>query len=387
MIDARLLEWATPRERLYLTTINKPGGSSYKAAAELGVSRSSIQAALRNLRKRATSKGWSPAHDWKHPVPEGFNLDRLSMYVDKDGKRAGRWVIAKADREKQIEVIRETITSWCESVPRAEPTPPPVDVSHQLCNVYVMTDCHVGMLAWGKETGADWDLDIAERTIEGCFRLMVDRAPAAKSCVIAQLGDWLHSDGLQAVTPTSGHLLDQDGRFPKVVAAAVRILRNLVAAALAKHAHVVVLLAEGNHDLASSVWLRVMFRALYENEPRVEVIDSELPYYVHKHGGTMLAFHHGHLKANAQLPLLLASQFPTIWGATTKRYVHTGHRHHVEEKEHPGMTVVQHPTLAARDSYAARGGWVSERQAQAITYHERHGRVGVTVVTPEMLSE
>jgi hypothetical protein len=99
----------------------------------------------------------------------------------------------------------------------------------------------------------------------------------------------------------------------------------------------------------------------------------------------MLAFHHGHKKKNDQLPILFASQYPGIWGATTKRYAHTGHRHHGEAKEHSGMTVTQHPTLAARDAYAARGGWISERQASAITYHSHYGRVGEVVVCPEML--
>lgn len=49
------------------------------------------------------------------------------------------------------------------------------------------------------------------------------------------------------------------------------------------------------------------------------------------------------------------------------------------------MTVVQHPTLAARDAYAARGGWISERQASAITYHKLHGQVARNIVTPEMV--
>jgi hypothetical protein len=190
---------------------------------------------------------------------------------------------------------------------------------------------------------------------------------------------------LEAKTPTSGHILDQDGRFPKVVAAAVRILRRVISFALSRHDQVIVLLAEGNHDLASSVWLRVMFKALYEHEPRVHVIDSELPYYVYQHGQTMLAWHHGHLKKNDQLPLLFAAQFPRVWGDTTKRYAHTGHRHHVEEKEHAGMTVVQHSTLATRDAYAARGGWMSERQCTAITYHAEYGQVCRNTVTPEML--
>jgi hypothetical protein len=82
---------------------------------------------------------------------------------------------------------------------------------------------------------------------------------------------------------------------------------------------------------------------------------------------------------------LFAATFPALWGATTKRYCHVGHRHHVDEKEHSGMKVTQHSTLAARDAYAARGGWTSERQAVAITYHAKYGEVGRVTVTPEML--
>jgi hypothetical protein len=46
---------------------------------------------------------------------------------------------------------------------------------------------------------------------------------------------------------------------------------------------------------------------------------------------------------------------------------------------------VQHPTLAARDAYAARGGWMAERQVSAITYHEQFGQVSKITVIPEML--
>ncbi|HBG31016.1 MAG TPA: winged helix-turn-helix domain-containing protein, partial [Gammaproteobacteria bacterium] len=250
---------------------------------------------------------------------------------------------------------------------------------------HTLTDAHVGALCWHQEGGADWDLKIAERTLGGCFEMMLESAPASRVGIVAQLGDFLHQDSMSAVTPTSGHLLDADGRFSKVVRVAVQTLRRVVDGALRKHKHVLVLMAEGNHDLSSSIWLRVMFKALYEREPRVEVIDSPLPYYAYRHGKTMLGWHHGHLKKNDQLPLLFAAQFPTIWGETVKRYVHTGHRHHVEEREHSGMTVVQHPTLAARDAYAARGGWIAERRASAVVYHVEHGEVGRTTVTPEML--
>ncbi len=117
------------------------------------------------------------------------------------------------------------------------------------------------------------------------------------------------------------------------------------------------------------------------------MIDGELPYYIWSHGKVMLAFHHGHMKKMEGLPLLFASQFPKVWGDAAVRIAHTGHRHHGQEqsKEYSGMTVIQHPTLAARDAYAARGGWMSERSVTAITYHSAYGQVARTTVTPEML--
>lgn len=181
------------------------------------------------------------------------------------------------------------------------------------------------------------------------------------------------------------HLLDADSRFRKVVEVAVRLLRRIVDMALASHDEVILIVAEGNHDLASSVWLQTMFTALYENDKRIKINQSALPYYVHQHGAVMLGFHHGHMKKNEGLPLHFAACYPLIWGATTKRYVHVGHRHHVEEKEHAGVKVVQHSTLAAKDAYAARGGWSSERQMLAITYHSDFGEVARSTVTPEML--
>jgi hypothetical protein len=243
------------------------------------------------------------------------------------------------------------------------------------------------MLAWHKEGGADWDLGIAERTLFGCFEQMIASAPPAESCIVNQLGDFLHYDGLSPVTPTSGHVLDSDGRFSKMVAVAIKLLRRIVDLALLKHSRVTVIMAEGNHDMASSVWLRLMFKALYENEPRLTVLDCELPYYALQHGKTMLAFHHGHLKKPDQFPLIFAAQYGEMWGLTTKRYAHSGHQHHRYVKEHGGMTVTQHPTLAARDAYASRGGWFAERAALALTYHDVHGQVAEQTIYPEMLSE
>jgi len=45
-----------------------------------------------------------------------------------------------------------------------------------------------------------------------------------------------------------------------------------------------------------------------------------------------------------------------------------------------------HPrTLAAPDSHASRGGWISGRDAKVITYHAEHGEVGRITVSADML--
>lgn len=360
-------------------------GGLRPAARALGLNDRTLSKAIKALRRKAEIRGYAPESDFIRPVPEMFVAKGVSTYYNKDGKLTGQWVKANIDGEKRMQALQDAVAALCETVPRLTPVPTPEIAAEALATVYTLTDSHVGMLSWHRESGEDWDLDIAERVLTGCFQAMIDASPAASTGIVNQLGDFLHSDGLLPVTPTSGHVLDQDGRFSKVVEVAVRVLRSVVTMALAKHQKVVVLMAEGNHDMASSVWLRILFKAMFENEPRVEVIDSPLPYYCIQHGKTMLAFHHGHLKKNDQLPILFAAQFPKIWGDTTKRYCHTGHRHHIEEKEHSGIAVIQHPTLAARDAYAARGGWVAERQVTSITYHSEFGQVARNTVTPEMI--
>jgi hypothetical protein len=389
MIDPDLASYATVRQLEYLEAV-EAHGTHRKAAKALGVDQSAVSRSILAVQKKAAAQGYSPAHGMTKTVPEGFKVKGVSTLYNGKGEVASQWVKSSADEAARAEAMREAFAAMSEELPRLSPVGPHIGMTEsKLLTLYTLTDSHVGAACEAALGGGDWNQAEAERVLVGCFAQMVNASPPAEVGFVNQLGDFLHSDGvaLEAVTPQHRHILDQDGRFPSLAATAVRILRQVITLALAKHERVVVLLAEGNHDMASSVWLRLMFRVLYENEPRVTVIDSELPYYIWSHGKVMLAFHHGHMKKMEGLPLLFASQFPKVWGDASVRIAHTGHRHHGQEqsKEYSGMTVIQHPTLAARDAYAARGGWMSERSVTAITYHSAFGQVARTTVTPEML--
>lgn len=316
------------------------------------------------------------------PIPEGQMLKGISTLYDGNGRITAQWIKTNADMDRLQEIQRAVLAGLCANLAPLPPINAPIVTEADLLNLYTMTDCHVGMLAWKKETGEPWDLDIAEQCLTDIFFRMIDAAPNAAVGIVNQLGDFLHFDSLTPETPAHRHILDADSRYQKVVMVAVRILRRIIERALTKHETVQVYMHEGNHDPAGSVWLRVMFAQLYELNPRVSVEQSPTPYTAYEFGKTFLGFHHGHLLKPAQMPLLFAASFSEMWGRTQYRYGHCGHRHHVEEKEHPGFKTIQHPTLSAPDAYAVRGGWLSKRQATSMTYHREFGEVARGIFIP-----
>jgi hypothetical protein len=309
-------------------------------------------------------------------VPEGHVVKGLSTLLDESGNVRAQWIKTRIDETQLAKVGEAVVEALRQQIEPISTITGPTHSLEHLATLYTLTDCHVGMLAWPKETqDAPWDTQIAERVLGDTFCRMIDLAPATAVGIVNQLGDFLHFDSLLAVTPTSGHILDSDSRYQLVVRAAVRILKRIVMHALTKHAFVHVWMNEGNHDMAGSVWLRVLFAELFANNPRVDVHTSPNPYQALQFGKTMLGFYHGHLAKKTSLPQIYAAQHSKMWGETAHRYVHCGHLHNVEEKEYPGIIVTQHPTIASPDAYAARYGYMSKRQATAITYHRELGEV------------
>lgn len=283
-VTEALKEWATPGQARCIDAYIAAGGSVRAAAKHLRMHHSSVQSSIQRAVAKAAIAGHSPVHDMTKPAPIGFSVKGTSTLYDAEGNISQQWVKTRADDLERELIVREAFEAMASELPRLEPVPAPVITqrSSHLLNLFTITDFHMGMLAWHKEGGDDWDLTIAEQTLYGFVDAMIAGAPLAKVAVINQLGDFLHQDGLKAETPTSGHALDADNRFGKIVQAAIRSLRRIVDRALETHEEVHVIMAEGNHDIVSSIWLRSLFAALYENEPRVTVNDSELPYYVYR---------------------------------------------------------------------------------------------------------
>ena len=383
-IDPALYKYCTPLQKEALEAIEQHG-SARAASIAMGKNKGHASDAFLAVKKKAAKMGYAPEHDFTRPVPEGYVAKGVSTYYNAEGKPSGQWVKASLSHQALVDAMREAVDGFKDEILPASVIVAPQACEEHLCNLYTFTDYHLGMLAWHKEGGSDWNISLAEKTIIAALSQMIDQSPKAHTAVINIQGDFLHTDGKTPVTPASKHVLDADSRFPKIRRSAIRVIRSLVAMSLQRHQEVHLIIAEGNHDEESAGWLSDLFSVHYEDEPRISVSDAVLPFYVFEWGATMLGVHHGHKVKNESLPLLFAAQFPQEWGRTTRREIHCGHRHHRDEKEYNGAVVVQHPTLAARDAYAARGGWIADRAAWAITYHKRFGAVGRVMITTEML--
>lgn len=382
---SQLVPFATERQREVIAAV-AAHDSQTKAAEALGVSGASISQTLKAVRLKAMAQGFSPEHDMTHPAPETHIVKGVSTLYGDDGQVKQQWVktsiddmARQAQQEAALEALKADLPKYSATEYRVRPT------QSDLANLFVLTDYHFGMLAWGEETrDEDWDVSIAEQLIVDWVATAIRQAPPAKQAILCNLGDFLHFDGMLPITPSHGHILDADSRYQKVVRVAVRALRKCIDMMLETYPSVHLIMATGNHDLAGSVWLRELFSNVYADEPRLTVDLSADPYYAFEWGSTSLFFHHGHKKKLTDIDDVFARKFRKLWGNSEHSYAHMGHLHHIEMKETNLMVVEQHRTLAAADAHASGGGWLSGRSAKVITYHKQYGEVANLTISPEV---
>ena len=345
-------------------------------AKEIGIS-------VRNVGKRKAKL----VKEGKLPPP-GYKIKGQSTLRDSDGEVVMEWTKTDIDKDEQERLLREALKAMAEKIPAAKPVKPhKIKYNDQLTNLHVLTDYHFGALAWDEETkGDNWDTDLAEKLIIDWFTASINSSPDAEVGILAQLGDLLHFDGLVPITPASGNVLDADTRFQRVVRIVIRCLRQIIQMMLVKYKTVWVIMADANHDPSAGVWLREFLKALYEDEPRVTVDVNPDTYNCYEWGQVSLFFHHGHKKKIASIDDVFAAKFREVFGRTKFSYAHMGHFHSVEVKETNLMLLEQHRTMAASDAYASRGGWISGRSANVITYHKEYGEVARTTYSPEMFN-
>ena len=385
VLDLKLEEFATETEWRILQKLGDVGFAT-EAAMLLNISPQRVNKVKKNVRLKAAKRGYDPNHDLTHIVPDGQMLRGVSgLYRRGESEPVLQWVKTSIDAEKQMEIIQQTIESLSKTLPREAPTEIPKPAHTDLMVNYPLGDCHIGMYAWEDETGTDWDLDKSVGIQKAALNALVDATPDADEAAIVILGDFLHFDSYEAVTPKHRNQLDASARFPEMIDAAISLVRWMVRRVLMKHRKVHLVIAAGNHDDKSAMLLRAAFKNIYEEEVRLKVHAEPTMYHYIQFGKCMVGVTHGHKCKLESLPLLMATTQATMWGDTSYRYWYTGHVHLSQIKEFSGVCVETFGILPPQDAHAVSSGHASQRSMKAIVLHKEFGEVARHTVNPKML--
>jgi hypothetical protein len=350
----------------------KTYGTVAHAARAIGVP----DATLRRRYHAAVQRGLDA--DLVHEAPTGHAIKGVSTLYRDDGSIIQQWIKTRTDLpplEDVIGAVREAFEDYKGKPPKL---PSPKHTSPELATVYPLADWHIGLLAWHREVEHDWDLSIAEADIQRSMARLVASSPASETAVILGLGDLLHADNYQNMTARSGNRLDVDGRYPKVLKTATKLILHTIDLALQKHEHVIVRLIPGNHDDQSAIAVSLALATRFEGYPRVKVDDDPGRYWWWRWGSVFLGAAHGDMAKMKDLPLIMAARHPEDWGATTHRMILTGHIHHRERlnaKEFGGVDVESFNSPAGKDAWQHGMGFVSKRSVHSLTFHNIDGEI------------
>lgn len=231
-------------------------------------------------------------------------------------------------------------------------------------------DSHFGKFAWGKETGENYDLNIAEDIYFNAVNEIIEKSNKFNvNKILYPIGnDFFHVNNWNNTT-ARGTPQDVDTRFQKVFNVGCRAIINAIDRCL-QVAPVEVIWVPGNHDPETSFYMAKVLEAWYHGSSKDVVVDvgPEERKYIH-YGTSLIGFTHGDEEKHADLPNIMAGERPEEWASTKHREWHLGHFHKKKETRfsagdtHTGVPVVVLPSLSGTDKWHYKKGYVKNRRA------------------------
>lgn len=375
IIDEGLRKYATEREAEYLDLIAEHGSSSAVERA-LGLSNDAVRKSIRRLKARAAKfGGYAPEAGLSHPVAEGFQLHGYS-HLTKTASGEPIWLKTSAIRERHTQAILDAI----EAIPPKQLDIPAPRLSgvdaHDIIPWLNIGDAHIGMLAHENESGANFDIKIATREILQASFDLIDTAPDTERLVINDFGDATHYETFKAITQASGHILDFDTRYPRMIEAYYDVMTAIIEKALTKANHVDVIINQGNHSESNDVTAAIALRQVYKHEKRVNILRNDNPFIGYRMGDTFILTHHGHKLKPEKLRNVMSNDYAQDWGEAKFRYMWGCHVHHNAVKELDGAKHESFNNLAPNDKHGHDGGWRSKQAMTMVYMSRKYGDTG-----------
>jgi hypothetical protein len=240
-------------------------------------------------------------------------------------------------------------------------------------------DLHLGKLAWDKESGEDYCIEIACKRYEDAITDLLSQINLSQiGKILLPVGNDMLNVDSKANTTTAGTPQTSDSRFGKMV----KVLKNLLISTidrLSMIAPVDVVVIPGNHDEHTMFLVGEILEAFYHNTDRVVVYNSPKSRKYYEFGKCMIMYTHGNGEKHGDLGLICATEEPQMWGRTKYREAHLGHYHkskstsYINVDENQGFRVRILPSLSANDAWHYGKGYSAIRAAEAFVWDKEKG--------------
>ena len=242
-------------------------------------------------------------------------------------------------------------------------------------------DMHFGKLAHREEVGEDYDISIAEERWNKAIESLLNRVNLDNvELILLPIGNDLFNIDNSFNQTTAGTPQDSDSRFHKIVRVVKRILIDTISK-LEKITPIEVLIVPGNHDEHVTFMLGDILDAYFYNNENVRVYNNAKARKYYKYGTVGLMYTHGNNEKFNDLGMIFAAENPSLWAATTQRYIKIGHFHHnklqvMQRQEFQGFQIQIIPSLSGSDAWHSKKGYNSLKQAKAFLYDKDEGLIG-----------
>jgi hypothetical protein len=253
-------------------------------------------------------------------------------------------------------------------------------------------DLHMGKLAWGGETGENYDTKIARARFLESIEKLVHRASGFNySRILFPVGnDFFNSDTIFNTT-TQGTQQDEDLRWQKTFNVGTRLLVDAINLLKQTGRPIDVIVIPGNHDFERSYYMGKFLEAWFNNDPSVTMYNGASPRKYYRFGKVLLGFTHGSEEKESSLPLLMATDIESkpMWSETIYHEWHLGHIHRkrnvnysvIDTKERTlnedlGVTIRYLSSLTGTEEWHHKKGFVGAiKAADAFIWNDELGLI------------
>lgn len=296
-----------------------------------------------------------------------WEVDHFTITENSKGYSFTLYLKKRAPLLQDIDSIKRELSGF---------TKPPTQIQYKRRNdglllEFAPFDIHWGKLAWGKESGADYDMKETALALNKAIDYTLGMASKFDiSRIVFPFGQDFFQIDNEAGTTTGGTPQDTDSRFKKILKEGRKIVISTIEK-LKKIAPVDVVIVQGNHGRMAEFMLGDLLEVKYENDKSVTINNDPTDRKYYSFGKNFILYTHGDQEKLDNLPLIMATSKPQEWGAAKNRYIKIGHFHQERLKEYCGVKLEVLPSLSATDAWHSRKGYVNNVRGVSSAIYDR----------------